>query len=503
MKTVLSRRLFLSTAAAAVAAPAAFAASPTESLRPVLRGEDLFRQAIPSAQELIDKARLNGAVTFSLADAETGAVLEQNGPLDGMPPASVTKAITALYALDTLGAAHQFQTRIMATGGIVDGEVQGDLILVGGGDPTLDTDGLAKMAHDLKAAGIIGVKGGLKIYERSLPVFPLIDADQPDHVGYNPAVSGLALNFNRVHFEWKRENGSYSVLMDGRSGSYRPDVAMAAMEISDRSAPVFAYRDAGTRDDWSVAKSALGNGGSRWLPVRKPGLYAGDIFKTLAGAQGIRLRDMALITSLPEGEVLVTRSSAPLRDILRDMLKYSNNLIAEMAGLSATVYRTGTPASLRASAAEMNVWAKANLGMDAPALVDHSGLGEDSRVTAQDMVTALVRVYGSGTLKPLLKSISLRDSKGRPVQDHPIKVEAKTGTLNFVSALAGYLTAPDGRVMAFAVFTADMPRRATLTRAQRERPEGGRAWNGRSKRLQQRLIERWGAFHVAADSASL
>jgi len=212
---------------------------------------------------------------------------------------------------------------------------------------------------------------------------------------------------------------------------------------------------------------------------------------------------MALITSLPEGEVLVTRSSAPLRDILRDMLKYSNNLIAEMAGLSATVYRTGTPASLRASAAEMNVWAKANLGMDAPALVDHSGLGEDSRVTAQDMVTALVRVYGSGTLKPLLKSISLRDSKGRPVQDHPIKVEAKTGTLNFVSALAGYLTAPDGRVMAFAVFTADMPRRATLTRAQRERPEGGRAWNGRSKRLQQGLIERWGAFHVAADSASL
>ena len=58
-------------------------------------------------------------------------------------------------------------------------------------------------------------------------------------------------------------------------------------------------------------------------------------------------------------------------------------------------------------------------------------------------------------------------------------------------------------VMAFAVFTADMPRRATLTRAQRERPEGGRAWNGRSKRLQQGLIERWGAFHVAADSASL
>tara|TARA_R100000935_G_scaffold464_3_gene1613 strand:- start:3023 stop:4534 length:1512 start_codon:yes stop_codon:yes gene_type:complete len=503
MKTVLSRRFFLGSAAAGIIAPAAFAAPPTESLRPVLRGDDLFRQSIPSAQELIDKAKLDGMVTFSLADAETGAVLEQHGPLEGMPPASVTKAITALYALDTLGAAHQFETRIMATGGVVGGEVQGDLILVGGGDPTLDTAGLARLVDDLKAAGIIGVKGELKVYEHSLPMFPLIDADQPDHVGYNPAVSGLALNFNRVHFEWKRENGSYAVTMDGRSGSYRPDVAMAAMEISDRSAPVFTYRDAGTRDDWSVAQSALGNGGSRWLPVRKPGLYAGDIFKTLAGSQGIRLRNMSLITSLPEGEVLVARKSAPLRDILRDMLKYSNNLIAEMAGLSATVYRTGTPVSLRASAAEMNAWAKANLGMNAPALVDHSGLGEDSRVSSQDMVTALVRIHGSGTLKPLLKSISLRDSKGRPVQNHPIKVEAKTGTLNFVSALAGYLTAPDGRVMAFAVFTADTPRRATLTRAQRERPDGGRAWNGRAKRLQQGLIERWGAFHQAKDTASL
>ena len=107
------------------------------------------------------------------------------------------------------------------------------------------------------------------------------------------------------------------------------------------------------------------------------------------------------------------------------------------------------------------------------------------------------------TLRPIMRDIPLAGADQQVIDDPRVSVRAKTGTLNFVSALAGYLTAPDGRVMAFAVFTADMPRRATLTRAQRERPEGGRAWNGRSKRLQQGLIERWGAFHVAADSASL
>ena len=169
--------------------------------------------------------------------------------------------------------------------------------------------------------------------------------------------------------------------MDGRSGKYRPEVAMAVMQIQDRASPLYTYTDSGARDDWTVAKRALGSGGARWLPVRKPGLYAGDIFATMAGAQGIRLARPQIMTGPLAGTVVVVQKSEALREILRDMLKYSTNLTAEMAGLSATVYRTGTPASLRASAAEMNVWAKANLGMDAPALVDHSGLGEDSRVT--------------------------------------------------------------------------------------------------------------------------
>ncbi|WP_339760643.1 D-alanyl-D-alanine carboxypeptidase/D-alanyl-D-alanine-endopeptidase [uncultured Sulfitobacter sp.] len=498
MTQQFSRRFFLGSAAAGIFAPAAFAAPPNTSLRPVLRSGDLFRRAIPTASELIEAANLKGQVAFVVADAKTGTVLEQKAPTVGLMPASVTKAITALYALDTLGADHRFETQIVATGGITAGEVQGDLILVGGGDPTLDTDALAAMAARLKDAGIHSVKGGFKVYEGNFPRVSRIDPEQPDHVGYNPGVSGLALNFNRVHFEWKRGNSGYAVTMDGRSARYRPEVSMAVMQVQDRAVPVYTYRDDSKRDTWTVAKQALGKNGARWLPVRKPGRYAADIFTTMAGANGIRLRDLQMIDALPaEAEVVVTQQSAPLHEILRDMLKYSTNLTAEMTGLASTIARGKTPQTLKESAAEMNQWAKATLGMQNPALVDHSGLGSESRISASDMLTALVKVNDTGTLKPILKTIVLRDEKGRPKRDHPIKVDAKTGTLNFVSTLAGYIQAPNGREMAFVVFSADETRRATLSRAQRERPDGGRAWNARAKRLQQELIERWGATYLS------
>ncbi|MEP1945050.1 MAG: D-alanyl-D-alanine carboxypeptidase/D-alanyl-D-alanine-endopeptidase, partial [Sulfitobacter sp.] len=488
MKRTFSRRFFLSTATAAgmVGAGRASAEPPTTSLRPVLRGEDFFKRAVRGVDDILAEAKLAGKVSFAVADVATGTPLESHEAAIGRPPASVTKAITALYALDALGADHRFETKLVATGGIVAGEITGDLILVGGSDPTLDTDALATMAANLKAAGITSVKGAFQVYEAGLPVLPRIDPKQPDQVGYNPGVSGLALNYNRVHFEWKRANGKYAITMQGRTDKYRPSVRMAAMQIRDRSSPVYTYEDTGKVDAWTVARGALGGSGSRWLPVRKPGLYAGEVFQSLAGAQGIRIKQPKLITTVPTSQALVVHQSQDLKRILRDMLKWSTNLTAEMMGLSATTARVGKPQSLKSSAEQMNVWANETLGMQSSGLVDHSGLGDDSRLTAQDMVTALMKAHNQG-LREILKPIAMRDAKRKVIPDHPIKVNAKTGTLNFVSSLAGYLTGPDGKEMAFAIFAADQDVRATLTRAERERPAGGVSWNRRAKRMQQQL----------------
>lgn len=486
-----------STAAAAVLGPVvAQAAPPTASLRPVQRGEDLFKRSVRSVESILADARLTGKVSFAVSDAATGLGLETHEPGTGRPPASVTKAITALYALDALGPDHRFETRLIATGGVVNGEITGDLILAGGSDPTLDTDTLARMAANLREAGIIGVKGAFKVFEAGLPVLDRIDPEQPDQVGYNPGVSGLALNYNRVHFEWTRASGTYTVTMQGRSDRYRPAVRVAAMQIRDRASPVYTYEDRGGIDAWTVARGALGSGGSRWLPVRKPGLYAGEVFQSLAGSNGIRLGNPQMISALPAGQTLVTHQSSDLRRILRDMLKWSTNLTAEMMGLAATAARGKRVGTLKASAAEMNAWARDAIGMSGAALVDHSGLGDDSRVTAGDMVKALVMVRDQG-LRDILKPVAMRDDNSRVVADHPVKVDAKTGTLNFVSSLAGYLTGPDGTEMAFAIFAADEDIRATLTREQRERPNGGASWNSRAKRMQQQLIERWGVLYGA------
>lgn len=473
----------------------AWANAPLTSERPRLRGEDLFKRSVTAPDAIIDTARLGGKVSYAVADALSGELLESRNGAKALPPASVAKSITALYAIGTLGATHRFQTRVIATGGVSNGVVQGDLVLAGGGDPTTDSDAMADLAGQLKAGGIHSVKGRFLIWEGALPRIDRIDPSQPDHVGYNPGLSGLALNFNRVHFEWRRGGNGYSVTMDARTGRYRPDVTVARMQIAARSSPVYTYESSLRRDEWTVARGALGKRGARWLPVRLPGLYAADVFATMARSNGINLGRAERIARLPDGQVVAAIQSAPLRDICRDMLKYSNNLIAEMVGLSATVARQGQVRSLQASAAEMNRWAVQTLGMsNLMALVDHSGLGDSSRMTSNDMVRAMVKVQRGG-FRDMLKLYGLRDRNGRADKSHPIRVQAKTGTLNFVSSLSGYMTAPDGRELAFAIFTADIPTRSQISRANREAPKGARGWNRRSRNMQQRLIERWGALY--------
>ncbi len=265
------------------------------------------------------------------------------------------------------------------------------------------------------------------------------------------------------------------------------------MLVVDRKGPVYTYTDGGSFDSWTVARRFLGKKGSRWLPVRKPVSYAGEVFGTLARSHGIVLDTPEMVSDTPDGEALVVRQSDRLDSILRNMLKYSTNLTAELVGLTATKLRKGEVTSIRSSAREMSHWARETLGMKGARLVDHSGLGSMSRLSPEAMAKGLAMVHQKGALKPILKPFVLKDAKGRKVKNHPVKVAAKTGTLYFVSGLAGYITAADGTEMAFAIFAADRERRAALPKKLGDRPRGASSWNSRAKRLQQKLIERWGA----------
>jgi len=151
-------------------------------------------------------------------------------------------------------------------------------------------------------------------------------------------------------------------------------------------------------------------------------------------------------------------------------------------------------ASLGQSGAQMSQWLAHRYAAQGLSFVDHSGLGVDSRVTARGMAQFFHAAAREGVLPDLLRHHPIRDRQWQPIPNHPIRVRAKTGTLSFASGLGGYVRTPAGRNLAFAIFSADVDRRARLSPAQREGPPGGREWAQGARRLQQALIERWSAL---------
>ena len=112
------------------------------------------------------------------------------------------------------------------------------------------------------------------------------------------------------------------------------------------------------------------------------------------------------------------------------------------------------------------------------------------------MVKTLVAAGPTGQLRGLMKDIVLTDAKGDALPNPPATVVAKTGTLNFVSALAGYIRTTGGADLSFAIFCADPFSRAAALLSADEVPDGVRDWNHRAKRLQQELLQRWSAVYA-------
>lgn len=487
----LSRRAVLLGAAASTGT-AVLAEAPSRVPRPLRRGvAPVASPVIDNALErLVANANLGGAVGFVLADAATGTVLSSRQPGRSLPPASTMKAVTSIYALDRLGADFKFKTRLLARGVVKNGILNGDLILAGGGDPTLDTDRLADLARSLRDSGVFEVTGRFLVWADAYPRADMIDPDQPQHVAYNPSFCGLNLNFNRVHFEWKPNQDGFDVTMQARGLRFSPNSQVAHMDVIDRPSPIFDYRRGNDRDKWSVARKALGKKeGARWLPVRFPAIYTADIFKTLARANGIVLKSPELIDKPPTGPILAESHSEELGPMLQSMMRYSTNLTAEMTGLTASMSNGVPVGGLLASGSRMAGWAETKFGARGMKLRDHSGLGYGSAMSAQDMVNIIQQ---NQHIESLMRPFRFPDPRGTSNQQMSgARASAKTGTLNFVSSLAGFMESRNGRKAAFAIFTADTMRRDAIPVDQRERPQGSRSWSRRSRGLQRSLLGHW------------
>ncbi len=450
---------------------------------------------VASASDIVGGFGIADKTGFVVMDLASGRILEQHNPNLDRPPASVTKAITSLYAGAMLGVDYRFDTTVVVTGPIIDGQVQGDLYLVGSGDPHLDTDHLAELAQAVASAGVRSISGRFYVVDTALPQIRHIDPSQPVQVGYNPSVSGLNLNFNRVYFEWKKQSGEYRVTMDARAQRHRPQVNTSVMRIVNRAAPIYGYQQDGAVERWSVARGALGNEGGRWLPVRDSGAYTAAVFKALASSFGLNLPAAQKRTRVAGGTVIARQLSRPLREIQRSMLYFSTNMTAEVLGLKASLAAGHSVQNLRGSARHMARWASAQARRSSPDFFNHSGLSDKSNITAREMAALLALQNSQQGLAGLMKRVQMVTPRGDAVSVPGVEVLAKTGTLNFTRGLAGYIEGQGRQKLAFAIFAADMGARRAAP-ASVERPRGARSWSQNARAQEKALLYRWATQYI-------
>ncbi|MBQ0903495.1 D-alanyl-D-alanine carboxypeptidase/D-alanyl-D-alanine-endopeptidase [Micromonospora sp. U21] len=409
-------------------APTAAGATPEPDPSDVLAGSDP-NAPLPSADgvraaldPLVGAADLGDRVNVSVADVTSGNTLFAKGADDGTVPASVTKLATAVTVLAARGPGYRIPTRAVA------GANPGEVVIVGGGDPTLAVDkkgyypGAARL--DDLAAQVRTALGG------AAPTSVIVDGSIYSGPVYGPG--------------WDDD------IPTGGSGG-----------------AVTALMADGARRDPSVGPGAAER-------VSEPDLAAGRSFARLLGVpaaavkRGTAPAAAAGGTTPAPGTELGVVQSPPLIRLVDVMISESDNLLAEALARQVALARN-QPASFDGAAAAMDAEvAELGLPADEISLSDGSGLSRRNRISPS-LLTDLVRlaaspdhpelagIFGglpvggwSGTLDD-----RYRNAPGTGAGAGTVR--AKTGTLTGVHAIAGLVTTADGRLLTFAVLTDQVP----------------------------------------------
>lgn len=409
-------------------------------------------------------------------------------------PASVTKILTGIGALEALGPDRRFST-YLATDRPRNGEaLDGDLYLVGGGDPLLVEKDLRSLADALAAETTGKVAGEFYFDSSALPFFPEISSEQIESVAYNTAVSALSVDFNRQLLHWRRNEATRALQV-----AIRPDLGLStaglatapmddgrsvALALSDRAPP-----------RWLLTPR-VPSAGSLWVPVREPDLQAATLFRLMALE-----RDVALDRPEPgrihgHHVLLAEHLGPPVDEIVVQALRFSNNMVSELLGLQATKRLGVEVQGLDESARTLFIWLRSAMpdgGWESFRPENHSGLSTASRATPRQLVAMLLygayRTYGDADFLALLPNARWLTGQ------EPYAVRAKTGTMHYASGLAGIVEHRQGRRLLFAVFNTDYEGRAALEadprRYQSDVQQRARAWTSRARQLEERLVRHW------------
>ncbi len=448
----------------------------------------------------------DGDVGFIVIDQSSGKTVLEKAADSPFIPASVAKLATVYAAEQILGSDDRFRTKLYRHGS--------DLFLQGGGDPVLTINDLQALTAQLRSETPTG--GWTGFYYDSSLVQPRteISTDQPLSASYNPGIGALNVDFNRIAVEWSAHTGGEAsragkLSFTAHSVADNLDVPVDWITFSPApgdlppGAPM-DYAGDDTTEGWLYA-NALPDRGRIFLPVKHADLNTARIFRRLAQMAGLDMPEPRAAKVPPGAAQIGEIDSRQVSELVPGLLRYSNNLSAEMIGLAATRHITGSVLSLSDSSSILTDWLKHHLpSIDWRGfyLANHSGLSTRSRATPRQVAALLMTMARDpllATSLPLLQgSRPIASPSGGDMtasNTPPMEVFGKSGTMNYVAGLAGYLTAHDGRRMTFAIFILDRDRRmaldATLDRRILEPTPEMRDWTRRARLLQSALIENW------------
>lgn len=400
-------------------------------------------------------------VSIYVRDAGTNeVVVDLNSDL-ARSPASTIKVLTTFAALDMLGPAYTWKTRAYAGGRIDNGVLHGDLHLVGGGDPYMTDERWWSFVQGLRERGLAKITGDIVIDNTYFaPITDnRADFDAQPFRSYNVLPDALMVNFQSSRFtvnpfgQRARPQIAVSPLPSNLvltnqvrlgTGRCNPADGGIVFDMPDRTDPNKLV----VRGVFPVSCGVY----SVTRAIMTAPDYAYGTFRTMWTQAGGVIDGAARLAPLPaSARLLYEFDSLPLSEVIRLVNKYSNNVMARHLLLTLGIAEFGSPATTERGRNAMLAWL-ARRGIHARGFVleNGSGLSRRERVTARGLGEMLDVAWHSPFMPEFAQSLPLSATDGtlRNRFNSPGmhgRIRLKTGRIDDVSALAGFVNAASGR----------------------------------------------------------
>jgi D-alanyl-D-alanine carboxypeptidase/D-alanyl-D-alanine-endopeptidase (penicillin-binding protein 4) len=372
-------------------------------------------------------------------------------------PASLAKLLTTYAALDQLGPAFTWKTPVWLAGRVNNGVLEGNVHIQGRGDPKLTLERLWLLVQRLRQMGVAEIRGDIVLDQSAfdVPETSLAEFDGEPLRPYNVRARALLLNLHAV---------LYTFTPDAAAGVARvsAEPALLGMQV-DATVPLAP----GPCNDWRGALKATPGDAERmrfggnyaaacgervWpLAYPDPKLYASRLLATLWRDAGGRLTGSVREGAAPgDAKPSFEIVSPALSEVVRDINKYSNNVMAQQLLLTLALQQAGVSRATPETGREaLRQWLAQRQGesLDGVVIDNGSGLSRETRVSAALLARLLQRAWSSAVMPELMASLPVNGLDGTLRRSHSSAGMAhlKTGSLKDVAGIAGYVLGASGR----------------------------------------------------------